>query len=85
MPNYDIYQNKAPWYSDRDKIKKVIIEDGVTNIGNDAFTGSSNLTSVEIPNSVTSIGDGAFYGCISLTSVEIPNSVTSIGESAFQH
>lgn len=55
----------------------------VTSIGDEAFYGYSNLTSVEIPNSVTSIGKEAFYSCSRLTSVEIPNSVTSIGICAF--
>ena len=55
----------------------------VARVGNHAFHGCHDLTSVEIPNSVTSIGEYAFSGCSSLTSVEIPNSVTSIGEYAF--
>ncbi len=58
------YTNYAPWYSQRGKIKKVVIENGVTNIGNRAFYRCSSLTSVTIPNSVTSIGSFAFYGCI---------------------
>ena len=61
----------------------VIIGNGVTKIGKYAFSGWSNLTSVEIPNSVTSIGNYAFSGCTGLASVEIPNSVTSIGEYTF--
>ena len=72
-----------PWGGNRDQIKKVIIENGVTNIVENAFFYCSALTSVEIPNSVTSIGNQGFYKCTSLTSVEIPNSVTSIGNDAF--
>ena len=52
-------------------------------VGESAFRGYSNLTSIEIPNSVTSIGSSAFYGCSGLKSVTIGNSVTSIGRSAF--
>ena len=55
----------------------------VTSIGDYAFNGSTNLTSVTIPASVTSIGDSAFEDCSSLTSVTIGNGVTSIGDYAF--
>ena len=47
----------------------------VTDIGFEAFSNCTELTSVEIPNSVTTIGDYAFHGCTSLTNIEIPNSV----------
>ena len=73
----------VPWGSLRYDIEKVVIADGVTNIGNFAFDICTSLTSVTIPNSVTSIGMDAFYGCKNLTSVEIPNSVTSIGDYTF--
>ena len=69
--------------SDCNKIKKVIIKDGVTTIGHDAFDGCTWLISVKIPNSVTSIGAGAFWCCHRLISVNIPDSVTSIGQEAF--
>ena len=72
----------SPW-KNNNQIKKIIIKDGVTNIGDDAFYGCENLTSVTIPDSVTSIGNFAFECCRSLTSVTIPNSVTSIGDYAF--
>ena len=57
--------------------------DGVTEIGNSAFSGCTGLTSVTIGNGVTSIGSDAFYGCTGLTSVTIPDTVTSIGSDAF--
>ena len=81
MPDY---LDNAPWHSQRDKIKKVVIENGVTNIGRSAFQHCKNLTSITIPESVTSIGVSAFYNCSGLASVTIPNSVTSIGVCAFQ-
>ena len=65
-------------------VKKIVIEDGVTSIGNWAFSDCSGLISITIPNSVASIGDWAFYYCTSLTTITIPDSVTSIGEAAFR-
>ena len=65
-----------------EKITSVVINSGVTSIGNSSFSNLS-LTSITIPNSVTKIGDSAFFYCPRLTSVTIPNSVTSIGSSAF--
>ena len=75
------FDNRSPWY--KYDIKRIIIGDGVTTIGEFAFTNCSTLTSVTIPNSVTEIGEFAFNNCSALTSVTIPNSVTTIGEHAF--
>ena len=75
------YTSWSPWIYD--SVKRVIIADGVTTIGDNAFNGCSSLTSVSIPNSVTTIGWRAFNGCSSLTSVTIPNIVTTIGGGAF--
>ena len=75
--------SSQPWDSNRENIKKVIIEEGVTSIRKEAFYNCANLSSVKIPESVTSIGFGAFAQCESLSSVKIPESVTSIGVGAF--
>ena len=63
--------------------KTTTIPKTVTSIGNYAFYGYENLTSITIPDSVTSIGDCAFEYCIELTSVTIGAGVTRIGDSAF--
>jgi hypothetical protein len=83
MKNY-AYDKVSPWFNKCDSIKIVVIQSGVTSIGNEAFRDCSRLTSVTIPNSVTSIGNNAFGYC-GLTSVTIPNSVTSIEEDAFRY
>ena len=78
-----LYRNRLPWY--KYDIKRIIIGDGATTIGEAAFKDCSNLTSVTIPNSVTTIGRHAFDECSALTSVTIPNSVTEIRYDAFAH
>ena len=52
-------------------VTSIVIPDGVTRIGDDAFSWCASLTSIDIPNSVTSIGDEAFSDCSSLTSIHI--------------
>ena len=62
MVNYT--SNLAPWYSQRESIKNVIIKNGVTNIGYRAFYECTSLTSVTIPNSVMGVGGSAFTYCM---------------------
>ena len=83
MKNYNYYDNPSPASQKKDSVKKVVIEDGVTSIGNSAFDSCSNLTSITIPDSVSSIGNFVFYGCSSLTSITLSNNITNIGNSAF--
>ena len=81
MTNYS--SANMPWYALKNDIKSVVINSGVTSIGNYAFYGCTNLRSVTIPSTVTTIRPDAFENCTSLTSVTIPSSVTSIGYYAF--
>jgi len=80
MPDYDWY-NDVPWFTYRDTIISIILENGVTTIGNYAFSGFSNLISVEMP-SILSIGNMAFDDCYNLLSLEMP-SVITIEKDAF--
>ncbi len=77
--------------------RKVIIEEGITAIGNNNFDNGNpaipencthvfdNLIEVSIPSTVTSIGDYAFRGCSNLSSVDLSNGVNSLGICAFAY
>lgn len=75
----------SPWYGrSGDDIKKIVIQDGVTSIGNFAFECVFNVTDIEISNSVTAIGNFAFMNCQKLKNIVIPEySIKSIGIYAF--
>ena len=85
MYDYDNTDNKAPWRSLNSKPTSLVLEEGITHIGNYAFRACSGFAGpLTIPNSVTAIGDYAFYNCKGFKgSLTIGNSVTTIGNDAF--
>ncbi len=72
-------------YLNGEEVRDLVIPEGVTSIGQSAFSGCSGLTSITIPASVTSIDEYAFVNCSGLTSITIPEGVTSIGRDAFYY
>ena len=94
MADYDpesILDINYPWKSHISEIKKIVIESGVTSIGNYAFYNLQNVTEAVIPDSVTSIGKYAFSGFLrdsasnapKIESIKIPSGIQTIGEAAF--
>ncbi len=75
----------SPWYSNRKSINRILINKGISSIGNYAFYECTKLESVTIPEGVLQIGANAFESCTNLSSITIPDSVVSIvfGSSAF--
>lgn len=68
-----------------DEIKKIVIKEGVTSIGDYAFYKMPKVISVSIPSTVKEIGEGAFWGLSKVTSLTLPNSIESIGHYAFNY
>ena len=71
------------WRKYSNAITNVIIDEGITSIGNNAFEGCKYLISVKLPTSITQIGDWAFIDCKSLATINFPEGLTSIGAAAF--
>lgn len=68
MPSFS-RSSDGLWKKYAENIRTVIIGDGVTSIGENAFSGCINLTRVSIPDSVTRIEASAFGGCYDLTDI----------------
>ena len=81
---YNYSSSTVPWNAQKSKITSVVIGNGVTSIGNNAFEDCSALKKLDIPQSVTEIGSKAFLGCSALTSLALPQTVNRIGNTAFQ-
>ncbi len=77
--------NPAPWIAYLDHINTISIAEGITSIGNYAFSGCNKVTNVTLPNSVKDIGEYAFSGCTKLEKVNIPSGVTSIEKYTFNY
>ena len=82
MPDW-LYSSSTPWYKYKGSVKTVILEEGLTSVGPNAFSGCSKLTRIVFPDSMAQIMDSAFSGCTSLTEVTIGKNVTDIGNNAF--
>lgn len=87
VENYQTMHYVAPWKGISNQIKKIVIGNGVTSIGSNAFYQCSDMQAtldLSDAKALTSIENNAFYGCKKLTgSLEIPDSVTKIGAEAF--
>ena len=73
----------AEWHAYYHKVKKIVINEGISSIGTNAFYGLEEAESIKIPHSVKTIYSGALQGCESIEEVHLPNNLTNIGTNAF--
>ncbi len=75
------YSSNCPWTGS--SVRSVVIDSGVTGIGNRAFYGCTGLSEITVPVGVKKIGSEAFFGCSKLKSIDLPEGLKSIGYFAF--
>lgn len=77
----------VPWHNRASDITKLVVEEGITVIGANAFGNLTKLKNVELPNTVTVIGDSAFAGCTNagFRKFVCPDSLVSIERNAFNN
>ena len=73
----------APWMEYKDLIRKVVIKEGVINVGGNAFKDCFNLRTVVLEKGVTRLDKGCFWGCTTLEKVYVASAPTSVAETAF--
>lgn len=81
---YKYSAKTMPWVAYKAAILKIVIEEGVTTIGNAAFYEANNVISVSFPSTLESIGNYSFFSLIILDELTIPENVTYIGRYAFR-
>lgn len=79
----DYTNGYQPWYTMRNSIKKVVVDDGAISIGDNAFYDCSALTEVVLPDTISAIRSYAFYSCGNLSTINIPSSMDMIQDYAF--
>jgi len=72
----------APWYDLNSRIKKIVISEGITELGESAFY-MCGAESIDLPDTLTVVGDHAFCNCHNLTNITVPSEVNYIGVYAF--
>ncbi len=72
-------------FAECDKITSIVLPEGVTSIGGEAFNNCTSLEKINLPDSVTYIAYTAFYNCSSLKTVRLPSQITEIAWSTFEY
>lgn len=89
MYDYDLESNRSPFYRN-DAVSSLVVSEGITTVGKDAFERCLHLETVSLPTTLTSIGNGAFMpadeypnAAGKLNSITIPDAVTTLGGAVF--
>lgn len=81
MNDYESY-NDQPWVGRRSQIKKVVVEEGITRLGDYTFMYCENAADFDLPSTLESIGKNVFWNTAAKT-IELPENIKSIGYFSF--
>lgn len=77
------WDHSMPWYPYQDEICSVVVNEGVTTIGNNAFYWCKSQKTVDLPKTITQIGHWAFGSCSGLAEIVLPTGLSEIEYGAF--
>lgn len=83
MADYSSSTSDLPWYDYKTEVTTVVVENGVTHVGENCFRGFDNLTTATIADSVETLGKYAFYFASKLESVKLSSNLTTINYRVF--
>lgn len=85
MADYQ-YGTGRPWASHRNEITKIVVKEGVRQLGGYAFVGFTAVTDIQLPSSLAMIGEGVFESCTSLVTITLPaNLFSGVNPTAFRN
>ena len=83
MSNYK--DRQTPWEAQKENINSIVIDDGVTSVGDWAFGRMNGVTSLKLPDSITSIGTQAFFRTLDLDEFTLPPNLKKMGTNVFNY
>lgn len=83
-PGFRKHKGKPDFYALREKIRSIVVEEGIREIGDNWFCYLNEVETVSLPNTLRRIGNSAFLSCEKLTELLLPEGVEELGNSAFQ-
>ncbi len=82
-PGFRKNRGKPDFFSRREGIRSIVVEEGIEEIGDDWFSYLNEVREVSLPSTLRRIGRSAFLGCERLAEVRLPEGVEELGESTF--
>ena len=75
---------EAPWYRNRTQVRTIVVEEGITRLGDNIFAYTTDALEARLPATLQEIGANAFMACNALKRADLPEGLKTVRESAFK-